>query len=107
MLYWEGPKNSNIDTPTTGYKHRIETVLFGLNLPKMIPPINRKGTARKLSLEQQFLMTMVRLGLGLFHKDLAWKFCDSSSTVTQIIANLMIANKAFVQRIKLPDYLAF
>ena len=24
MLYWEGPENSNIDTPTTGYKHRIE-----------------------------------------------------------------------------------
>eukprot|EP00795_Rhopilema_esculentum_P005720 gene5720-10973_t len=61
MLYWEGPKNSNIDTPTTGYKHRIDTVLLGSNLPKIIPPINRKGPARKLSLEQEFLMTMVRL----------------------------------------------
>ncbi len=86
MLYWEGSKNSNIDTPTTGYKQRIDTVLLGSNLPKIIPPINRKGPARKLSLEQEFLMTMVRLRLGLFHEDLAWRFCVSSSRVTQIIA---------------------
>ena len=61
MLYWEGPENSNIDTPTTGYKHRIDTVLLGSNLPKINPPIKRKGPSRKLSLEQEFLMTMVRL----------------------------------------------
>eukprot|EP00112_Aurelia_sp_Birch-Aquarium-sp1_P018551 Seg444.8 transcript_id=Seg444.8/GoldUCD/mRNA.D3Y31 product="hypothetical protein" protein_id=Seg444.8/GoldUCD/D3Y31 len=85
MLYWEGPKNSNLDAAKEGYKERINTILLGSDLPKMIPPINRKGPARKLSLEQEFLMTMMRLRLGFLHEDLAWRFCVSSSRVTQII----------------------
>ena len=85
MLYWERPKNSNLDAAKEGYKDRINTILLGSDLPKMIPPINRKGPARKLSLEQEFLMTMMRLRLGLLHEDLAWRFCVSSPRVTQII----------------------
>ena len=75
----------SLDAANEGYKDRINTILLGSDLPKIIPPINRKGPTRKLSLEQEFLLTMMRLRLGLLHEDLAWRFCVSSSRVTQII----------------------
>ena len=86
MQHWEGQKRASNCMPKTGYYDRIHTILSSsAYLPTTIPPINRKGPSRKLTLEQEFLMTMMRLRLGIMHEDIAWRFSVSSSTVTQII----------------------
>ena len=51
--------------------------------PSDLQPINRKVPKKKLSLEQEFLL--MRLHLGLLQKDLAWIFQVSDTTVSKDI----------------------
>eukprot|EP00112_Aurelia_sp_Birch-Aquarium-sp1_P011603 Seg2438.2 transcript_id=Seg2438.2/GoldUCD/mRNA.D3Y31 product="hypothetical protein" protein_id=Seg2438.2/GoldUCD/D3Y31 len=46
--------------------------------------IARKGPARKLSLEQEFLLTLMKLRLGLLNEDLAFRFDISVGLTSQI-----------------------
>ena len=56
-----------------------------LSGPNDLPPINRKGPKKKLSLEQEFLLIMMRLRLGLLQEDLAWRFQVSDTTVSKVV----------------------
>lgn len=44
----------------------------------------RKGPQRKLSLEQEFLLTLMKLRMGLLIEDLAWRFDVSAGLTSQI-----------------------
>ena len=39
----------------------------------------------KLSVEDEFLLSLMKLKLGLYNKDLAVRFCNALSTVTKIV----------------------
>lgn len=68
MVYWEGPKY----TKAPSVQNSAST-LEGMELTKKKP-----GPSRKLSLTQEFLMTMMKLRLGLLNDDLAFRFRISS-----------------------------
>ena len=66
MTYWEGQQShiATLDKPKS-YQKRIKVILSSpLYGPNDLPPINRKGPKKKLSLEQEFLLIMMRLRLG-------------------------------------------
>ena len=48
------------------------------------PPLGKRGPERKLSLEQEYLLVLMRLRLGLLIKDIAFSFQVSSTRVSQI-----------------------
>lgn len=50
------------------------------------PPSVKKGSSRKLSLEQEFLMTLMKLRIGLLEDDLAFRFKVSQSLVSAILS---------------------
>ena len=58
------------------------------------PLQNKLGPSRKLTLDQEFLMVMMRLRLDLLIKDLAFRFSVSDSRVTQtLIAWIKLLSK--------------
>ncbi|XP_035697983.1 uncharacterized protein LOC118430999 [Branchiostoma floridae] len=54
--------------------------------PFQMPGRSRPGPKRKCTLLDEFFLVMVRLRVGLFHKDLAIRFGLSESTVSRIIS---------------------
>ena len=73
MKYWNG---------TTKYKRASsERVADQYNMEF----VNRGGRPKKLGLEQEFLMVMMRLRLGLLVEDLAFRFMVSPSTVSRTL----------------------
>ena len=72
MQYWRGPKQTTREAPQDHCDP-------GIGLPKCRP-----GPGRKLDLEQEFLLTMMKLKLGLLNKDLAFRFMVSSTTVSSV-----------------------
>lgn len=53
-------------------------------LTLLTPPSNWKGPPRKLSLEQEFLLVLMRLRMALLVEDLAFRFHFTSSQVSSI-----------------------
>ena len=72
MQYWRGPKHTTREAP----QDHCEP---GIGLPKC-----RTGPGRKLDLEQEFLLTMMKLKLGLINEDLAFRFMVSSTTISSV-----------------------
>ena len=72
MQYWRGPKQTTREAPQDHCDP-------GIGLPKCRP-----GPGRKLDLEQEFLLTMMKLKLGLINEDLAFRFMVSSTTVSSV-----------------------
>ena len=72
MQYWRGPKQTAREAPQD-YGNR------GMVLPKCRP-----GPGRNLDLEQEFLLTLMKLELGLINEDLAFRFMVSSTTVSSV-----------------------
>ena len=72
MQYWRGPKQTTREAP-------LDHCDPGIGLPKCRP-----GPGRKLDLEQEFLLTMMKLKLGLINEDLAFRFMVSSTTVSSV-----------------------
>ena len=66
MQYWRGPKQTTREA-SQHYGNR------GMVLPKCRP-----GPGRKLDLEQEFLLTLMKLKLGIINEDLAFRFMVSS-----------------------------
>ena len=62
MTHWRGEKLTNKETATS----------------------SAKGPSQKLSLEQELLLTLMKLRLGLLTEDLAWRFDVSSGLASQI-----------------------
>ena len=73
MSYWQGPKSSS--TIST------ETVHSNFIIAQYPQIFNKPGPSRKLSIEQELLLTLMRLRLGLLIDDLAFRFQVSSTRV--------------------------
>ena len=86
MHYWDGSKK--FLQPRTGNSsvELTESLLsssdFYLN-PDLIDVL-KSGPKRKLSLEQEFLLVLMKLRLGLMVEDLAFRFQISAGKVSQI-----------------------
>ena len=79
MTYWDGSKKtSRLRKPQSDLDILLSTPEYNL-----IPL--KAGPARKLTLEQEFLMTMMRLRLGLLIEDLAFRLSASPGKVSQIL----------------------
>ena len=50
---------------------------------------NRKGPAKKLRIEHEFLLTLMKLHLGLLNDDVAWRFDVSSSLISEVFFTWM------------------
>ena len=57
----------------------------GIEILEDLMPLLKSGPARKLTLEQEFLLVLMRLRLGLLVEDLAFRFCISAGKVSQIV----------------------
>ena len=73
MNYWLGKINTVKDKMDESVDPSRYTV-----------PTLKPGPKRKLSLEQEFFLVMLRLRLGLFLQDLAFRFDTSKSQVSSI-----------------------
>ena len=51
------------------------------------PPLSKRGSERKSSLEEEYLLALMRLKLGLLINDLAFCFKGSSTGASQIWIN--------------------
>ncbi|GFR82126.1 THAP domain-containing protein 4 [Elysia marginata] len=71
MLYWKGTKQTQTEQPQEDF----------FNRPGVY---NRPGPSKKLSLEQEFFLVMLRLRMGLIVQDLAFRFQISCGLVSQI-----------------------
>ena len=76
MQYWKGEKETKREERTRETSE-YEEYLFAAGLSR-----KRPGPSRKLTLEQEFLMVMMRLRCGLLVEDLAFRFKVASSLVT-------------------------
>ena len=73
MQYWEGEKIATTSTTTpVPLVHDVEHYT------------TRKGRSRSLSIEQEFLLVLMRLRMGLLVEDLAFRFCITPSQVSSI-----------------------
>ena len=83
MNYWKGEKNSKSKT-----NEKFEAYSKCLNVILSQPCEDtaslRRGPPRKLTLEQELLLTLMRLHLGLLLEDLAWRFNTSAGTASSI-----------------------
>ena len=83
MNYWKGEKNSKSKTNEKfeAYSKRLNVIL---SQPCEDTGSLRRGPPRKLTLEQELLLTLMRLRLGLLLEDLAWRFNISAGTASSI-----------------------
>ena len=65
----------------------------GIEISKDLMALLKSSPARKLTLEQEFLLVLMRLRLGLLVEDLAFRFCVSAGKVSQIITWVIILSK--------------
>ena len=79
----EGRKNSKSETNEKfeAYSKRLNVIL---SQPCEDTGSLRRGPPRKLALEQELLLTLTRLRLGLLLEDLAWRFNNSAGTASSI-----------------------
>ena len=86
MKYWQGRKR----TSCTPNGNKINAILSSPECKNsVVPPLGKRGPERKLSLEQEYLLVLMSLRLGLLIKDLAFRFQVSSTRVSQIWIKLM------------------
>ena len=83
MNYWKGEKNLNSKTSEKleAYSKRLNVIL---SQPCEDAGSLSRGPPRKLTLEQELLLTLTRLHLGLLLEDLAWHFNISAGTASSL-----------------------
>ena len=74
MNYWKGQSQVLKEKPNERTTQRLAEVFERHEEADMEPPSVKRGPSRKLSLEQELLMTLMKLRLGLLEDDLAFKF---------------------------------
>ena len=85
IKYWEGPKRSSCVEREERTQQRTDIIISShVYTEGSVLPINKPGPQRKTSLEQECLLTLMRLRLGLLVKDLAFRFQISTTRVSQI-----------------------
>ena len=85
MNYWKGQSQVLKEKPNERTAQRLTEVFERYEDAGIEPPSVKRGPSRKLSLEQEFLMTLVKLRLGLLKDDLAFGFKVSQSLVSAIL----------------------
>ncbi|XP_004211379.2 uncharacterized protein LOC101235502 [Hydra vulgaris] len=92
MKYWDGNKRTNRLRKTMSSVESVEQLHLSedYTISDNLFPMRKSGPKRKISLEQEFLLVMMRLRLGLLIEDLAFRFCISAGTVSQIIITWVI-----------------
>ena len=82
--YWDGNKRTNRLRKTMSSVESVEQLLLSqdYNIDDNLFPMKKSDPKRKISLEQEFLLVIMRLRLGLLIEDLAFCFCISAGTVT-------------------------
>ena len=81
LKYWQGPKRTSC-APNDNKTNAILSSTKCKN--SVVPPLGKRGPERKLSLEQEYLLILMRLRLGLLIKELAFRFQVSSTRLFQI-----------------------
>ena len=91
MSYWDGSKKSPRPkkSSTVQYTKRLLASPV-IEISQDLMPLLKSGPARKLTLEQEFLLVLMRLRLGLLVEDLAFRFCVSAGKVSQIVITWVI-----------------
>ena len=86
LRYCDGSKKSSRPKKTTTVQY-TECLLVspGIEISEDIMSLIKPGPTRKLTLEQEFLLVLMRLRLGLLVEDLTFKFCESAESVSQIV----------------------
>ena len=87
IMYQEGAKKvvENSSKTTSSFKIRINAIIASLVYSEgILLPVNIPDPQRETILGQNFLMTRMRLRLGLLIKDLSCKFKVSPGHVSQI-----------------------
>ena len=88
MTYWDGIKKTVSNKKCLSPYEKLENIIqyidfdddkFEIDYESVTP-----GPSRKLSLEQAYLLTMMKLRLGLMILDLAFRFQISHGKVSQI-----------------------
>ena len=95
MSYWDGSKKSSRPKKpiTVQYTERLLTSP-GIKISEDLMPLLKSGPARKLTLQQEFLLFLMSLRLGLLVEDLAFRFCVSAGKVSKIfIAWVILLSK--------------
>ena len=75
ISYWSGVRRTKENASS----------IFDIEFEGDIFPLDKRGPSRKLTLEQEFLLVMMRLCLNLLIKYLAFRFGVADSRVTQVL----------------------
>ena len=98
MTYWDGQKKTLRLHKRANSAQLSQTLLSSpnYNLDPLLLPISNDGPARKLSLEQELLLTLMKITLNLLYNDLAFQFQISNRKVSQIfIIWIKLVSKEF------------
>ena len=91
MSYWDGSKESSRPKKATTVQYAERLLASpGIEISEDLMPLLKSDPARKLTLEQEFLLVLMRLKLGFLVEDLAFRFCVSAEKVSQIIITWVI-----------------
>ena len=88
MRYWDGSKKT-VATEKKKCSSIVKTDSISIspdfnNIDENCLAVSKPGPERKLSLQQEFLLVLMKLRLGLMVKDLAFRFQVSPGKVSQI-----------------------
>ena len=83
MTYWDGTRKTLTDS---SYATRLDSILSSTDIDQSLLNYSesRHGPTRKLTLEQEFLLVLMKLRLDLMQADLAFRFKISTGKVSQI-----------------------
>ena len=84
MTYWDGNKKNTIRS--SSFESKLENLLSspGIDPEKLNYAASKSGPSRKLSLETEFFLVLMKLRLDLLQTDLAYRFDVSPRKVPKI-----------------------
>ena len=84
MIYWDGTNKTLADS---SYATRLDSILSSTYIDRLLLNYSksRTGPTRKLTLEQELLLVLMKLRLDLMQVDLAFRFKNSTGKVSQIV----------------------
>ena len=84
MNYWYGFKKYTSVHKSITNAERVQQLLESTGYDTASIPINKAGRKRKLTLEQEFLLVLMKLRLSLLTEDLAFRFQVSPYLLSRI-----------------------